>query len=248
MTGNILTVSEINGHVKMLLDSDFLLAGVYVKGELSNYKAYPSGHHYFTMKDSEAALRCVMFKSSAQKLKYRPENGMRAVAFGRVTVYPRDGVYQLYVESLMTDGVGELYYAYEKLKEKLQKEGLFDSVRKKPLPKYPNAIALITSSAGAAAHIAVARVPNLVQNLKYLKTKGCWIWGADMNGADVRQADLTGAAVWVLGGEGKGLSRLVRETCDGLVSLPMGGRTGSLNVSVAGGILLYQTYLCRNTD
>ena len=152
MTSAILTVSEINGYIKNLLDSDFLLGGVFVKGELSNYKIYPSGHHYFTIKDSEGALRCVMFKSSAQKLRYRPESGMSAVAFGRISVYPRDGVYQLYVEQLMTDGVGELYYAYEQLKEKLQKEGLFDAGRKKPLPKYPSAIAVITSSAGAAAH------------------------------------------------------------------------------------------------
>jgi exodeoxyribonuclease VII large subunit len=148
----ILSVSEINEYIKKLLDGDHILSSVFVKGELSNYKTYPSGHHYFTMKDSEGALRCVMFKSSAQKLKYRPESGMSAVAFGRISVYPRDGAYQLYVEELIADGVGQLYYAYEKLKEKLQKEGLFDAGRKKPLPKYPKAIAVITSAAGAAAH------------------------------------------------------------------------------------------------
>ena len=151
MMSMILSVSEINEYIKTLIDSDNILSGVFVRGELSNYKAYPSGHHYFTMKDSEGALRCVMFKSSAQKLKYRPENGMNAVAFGRISVYPRDGAYQLYVEELLADGVGQLYNAYEKLKEKLQKEGLFDAGRKKPLPKYPNTIAVITSSAGAAA-------------------------------------------------------------------------------------------------
>jgi 23S rRNA (guanosine2251-2'-O)-methyltransferase len=105
--------------------------------------------------------------------------------------------------------------------------------------------AVVKVSAGAAAHIAVARVSNLVQTLKILQKKGCWIWGADMAGRDVRHIDLSGAVVWVLGSEGKGLSRLVRETCDEVVGLPMHGQTSSLNVSVAGGILLYQTYLAR---
>ncbi|MCL1852606.1 MAG: 23S rRNA (guanosine(2251)-2'-O)-methyltransferase RlmB [Peptococcaceae bacterium] len=105
--------------------------------------------------------------------------------------------------------------------------------------------AVVKVSVGAAAHLAVARVTNLVQSLKNLQNQGCWIWGADMDGLDVRKADLTGALVWVLGGEGKGLSRLIRETCDQIVSLPMRGKTGSLNVSVAGGVLLYETFLRR---
>lgn len=107
---------------------------------------------------------------------------------------------------------------------------------------------VVKVSAGATAHMAIARVPNLVQTLKYLQKKDCWIWGADMKGLDVRKADLSGALVWVLGGEGKGLSRLVRETCDEIISLPMRGKTGSLNVSVAGGILLYETFLRRIPD
>ncbi|MCL1790591.1 MAG: 23S rRNA (guanosine(2251)-2'-O)-methyltransferase RlmB [Peptococcaceae bacterium] len=105
--------------------------------------------------------------------------------------------------------------------------------------------AVVKVSAGAAAHVAVARVTNLVQTLKYLQNQGCWIWGAEMDGLDVRKVDLTGSLVWVLGSEGKGLSRLVRESCDQIVSLPMKGKTGSLNVSVAGGVLLYETFLRR---
>ena len=148
----IFSVSELNGYIKELLDADDILAGVYVRGELSNYKLYPSGHHYFTMKDTEGALRCVMFRGSASKLRFRPENGMSVVAFGRVAVYPRDGAYQLYVNEITPDGVGDLYMAYEQLKDKLQKEGLFEERYKKPLPQFPKTIAVITSSAGAAVH------------------------------------------------------------------------------------------------
>ena len=150
MPERVFTVCELNGYIKDLLDSDDMLAGVYVRGELSNYKMYPSGHHYFTMKDADGALRCVMFKSSAHKIRFRPENGMSVVAFGRVAVYPRDGTYQLYVNELAPDGVGELYVAFEQLKEKLYKEGLFDERHKKPIPSYPATIAVITSPAGAA--------------------------------------------------------------------------------------------------
>jgi len=150
VSDKIFTISELNNYIKRLLDSDDNLAGVYVKGELSNYKTYPSGHHYFTMKDAEGTLKCVMFKGSASKLRFRPENGMSVVAFGRVAVYPRDGAYQLYVNEITPDGVGDLYVAFEQLKEKLQKEGLFDDIHKKPLPRYPKTIAVITSPVGAA--------------------------------------------------------------------------------------------------
>ncbi len=152
MDGRIYKVSELNEYIKGKLDSDANLAQVYVRGELSNYKVYPSGHHYFTMKDENGALRCVMFKSSAMKLKFRPESGMRVIAFGRVTVYPRDGAYQLYVGSLTPDGVGDLQMAFEQLKEKLFKEGLFDREHKKEIPKFPMRIGVVTSSAGAAVH------------------------------------------------------------------------------------------------
>ena len=149
---HIFAVSEVNGLIKDLIDGTPQLSGLYIRGELSNYKIYPSGHHYFTLKDGQSALRCVMFKSSAVKLRFRPENGMQAVVFGRISVFPRDGAYQLYCTQLSPDGVGDLYVAFEQLKQKLQQEGLFDPAHKKPLPLYPQRIAIVTSGAGAAVH------------------------------------------------------------------------------------------------
>ena len=152
MERHIYAVSELNGLVKALLDSVPELSGICVRGEISNYKVYPSGHHYFSLKDAQGVLRCVMFKSQALRLRFRPENGMKVLAMGRVTVYPRDGAYQLYCDALSPDGVGDLHVAFEQLKEKLWREGLFDEAHKKPLPKYPKTIAIITSPAGAAVH------------------------------------------------------------------------------------------------
>ena len=152
MEPHIYGVTEVNQLVKSLLDSTPALQGVAVRGELSNYKIYPSGHHYFTLKDSEGALRCVMFRGQASRLRFRPENGMKAVASGRITVFPRDGAYQLYCDTLIPEGVGDLAVAFQQLKEKLWKEGLFDPAHKKPLPPYPERIAIVTSGAGAAVH------------------------------------------------------------------------------------------------
>ena len=152
MNDKTLTVSELNNLIKSLIDCEPMLAKVCVRGELSNYKIYPSGHHYFTLKDSESSLRCVMFKSSASKLRFRPESGMGVTAFGRVSVFPRDGAYQLYCTELIPEGTGDLQIAYEQLKAKLAAEGLFDAAHKKPLPEFPEKIAIITSSAGAAVH------------------------------------------------------------------------------------------------
>ena len=145
-------VSQINAYLKDKFDSDPFLSGICIRGELSNYKIYPSGHHYFTLKDSEGALRAVLFRNSAMRLRFQPQNGMKVLAVGRITVYPRDGGYQLYCESMMVDGVGDLHVAYEQLKERLQAEGLFALEHKKPLPPYPHRIAVITSGAGAAIH------------------------------------------------------------------------------------------------
>lgn len=150
MEDNIYTVAELNQHIKNLLDSDGALSGLCVRGELSNYKVYPSGHHYFTLKDKDASLRCVMFKNAAQKMLFRPENGMGVVVMGSVSVYPRDGAYQLYATRISPEGIGDLYLAYEQLKDKLAQEGLFDPAAKRPLPAYPRTIAVITSGAGAA--------------------------------------------------------------------------------------------------
>lgn len=152
MNENTLTVSELNNLIKTLIDCEPMLNKVCVRGELSNYKIYPSGHHYFTLKDSESSLRCVMFKSSASKLRFRPESGMGVTAFGRVSVFPRDGAYQLYCTDLIPEGTGDLQIAFEQLKAKLASEGLFDPEHKKQLPPFPKKIAIITSPAGAAVH------------------------------------------------------------------------------------------------
>ena len=142
----IFTVSELNQFIKDLLDNVPPLTDLLLRGEISNYKVYPSGHHYFSLKDGEGSLRCVMFRGDAASLRFRPENGMQVIASGRISVYPRDGVYQLYCTGLSPDGVGDLSVAYEQLKEKLEK------AHKKPLPPYPQRIAIVTSPAGAAVH------------------------------------------------------------------------------------------------
>ena len=127
-----------------------MLTSLLVRGEISNYKCYPSGHHYFSLKDEQSSLRCVMFRGDAVRLRFRPANGMRAVAFGRVSVFPRDGQYQLYCTELLQDGRGALDEAFERLRRRLEAEGLFSQENKQPLPKYPKKIALVTSPAGAA--------------------------------------------------------------------------------------------------
>jgi len=147
-----LTVTELNNRIKRLIEQDPILAEVCVRGELSNYKIYSSGHHYFTLKDSESSLRCVMFKSSASKLRFRPENGMGVTVCGRVSVFPRDGAYQLYCSTIMPEGRGDLQIAFEQLKAALDAEGLFSTEHKKPLPLMPDKIAIITSGSGAAVH------------------------------------------------------------------------------------------------
>ena len=149
---NIFSVTELNNRIKDLFELDPVLLNVCVRGELSNYKRYPSGHHYFTLKDSGSSVRCVMFRSYAERLRFLPENGMSVLAFGRVSVYPRDGAYQLYCSRIEPEGSGDLQIAFEQLKAKLEKEGLFDDSHKRALPKYPGKIAVITSEAGAAVH------------------------------------------------------------------------------------------------
>ena len=146
----VLSISQISQYIKERMDRDEVLSGVLVRGEISNYKLYPSGHHYFTLKDSQSALRCVMFRSDAVRMRFRPENGMQVIAAGRITVFPRDGQYQLYCVQLTPEGAGDLQLAFEQLKEKLAREGLFDPAHKKSLPKFPKRIALVTSPAGAA--------------------------------------------------------------------------------------------------
>ncbi len=148
----IYAVSEVNQYVKNLIEGQPELSNILIWGELSNYKVYASGHHYFTLKDEGGVLRCVMFKGSAMKLRFRPGDGMKVIASGRISVYPRDGAYQLYCTHLSADGIGDLYVAFEQLKEKLYREGLFDPAHKKPLPLFPKRIAIVTSGSGAAVH------------------------------------------------------------------------------------------------
>ena len=148
----IYSITQINEYIQGMMNADPRLSQVAVRGEISNYKCYPSGHHYFTLKDESSALKCVMFKGSAMGLRFRPTNGMKVIALGRVTVYPRDGQYQLYCSAMTVDGVGDLYAAFEQTKKKLAEQGLFDPDKKKKLPKYPGTIGVVTSSAGAAVH------------------------------------------------------------------------------------------------
>ena len=148
----VLSITQINEYIRGKMDEDRLLLQLAVRGEISNYKMYPSGHHYFTLKDENAALKCVMFKTSASKLRFRPENGMKVIAMGRITVYPRDGAFQLYCSAMSMDGIGDLYAAFEQLKAKLAAQGLFAPEHKKPLLQFPKTIGIVTSSAGAAVH------------------------------------------------------------------------------------------------
>lgn len=152
MQQQVLSITQINEYIRSRMDADPLLGSVAVRGEISNYKMYPSGHHYFTLKDEGGALKCVMFKTNAQRLRFRPENGMKVIAMGKISVFARDGAYQLYCSAMALDGIGDLYAAFEQLKSKLAAEGLFDPAHKKPLPKYPGVIGIVTSSAGATVH------------------------------------------------------------------------------------------------
>lgn len=152
MSQQVLTITQINEYLKSVMDRDPMLSGIAVKGEISNYKVYPSGHHYFTLKDEGGALKAVMFRGNSIRLRFKPENGMKVIAIGSISVYPRDGAYQLYCTSLTMDGIGDLYAAFEQLKVKLAQQGLFDPAHKKPIPQYPKTIGIVTSSAGAAVH------------------------------------------------------------------------------------------------
>ena len=152
MEQKVISVTQINEYIRAQMDADPLLGNLAIRGEISNYKMYPSGHHYFTLKDEGGALRCVLFKGNAMRLRFRPENGMKVIAMGKISVFPRDGAYQLYCTALSPDGVGDLHVAFEQLKAKLAAQGLFDPAHKKPIPKYPQTIGIVTSSAGAAVH------------------------------------------------------------------------------------------------
>ena len=150
MNENILTVSQLNAYIKSKFDFDEVLSGVWIKGEISNFKNHSSGHMYMTLKDEMGVVKAVMFKGNTFSLRFMPENGMKVLAYGRVSVYERDGQYQLYVEKMEPDGIGALYIAYEQLKKRLELEGLFDERHKKNIPVFPRKIGVVTSPTGAA--------------------------------------------------------------------------------------------------
>ncbi len=152
MKAPVFSVSEVNTMLRELIDCVPTFSNICVSGEISNYKRYPSGHHYFTLKDNDSCLKCVMFRSAADHLRFRPDNGQKVLAAGKISVYPRDGVYQLYCNSLSPFGMGDLNLAFEQIKKKLEQEGLYDAAHKKSLPAFPDTIAVITSPAGAAVH------------------------------------------------------------------------------------------------
>ncbi len=199
-------VSQINEYLKCRFEEDEFLARLYIRGEISNYKLYPSGHHYFTLKDPDGSMRCVMFKGNAFRLQFRPENGMKVIACGRISVFPRDGAYQLYCSEMIPDGVGDLHVAFEQLKAKLQAEGLFALERKKPLPEFPHTIAIVTSSAGAALRdmlrIIRKRYPLSTVKLLAVRVQGAEA-PAEIAGA-IRYANLFKVADLIITGRGGG--------------------------------------------
>lgn len=206
MAQNVLSITQLNEYIRGRMDADPLLTQVAVRGEISNYKLYPSGHHYFTLKDESSALKCVMFKGNAMRLRFRPESGMKVIAMGKVSVFPRDGAYQLYCTAMAMDGVGDLYAAFEQLKKKLAAQGLFDPAHKKPLPKYPGTIGIITSSAGAAVHdmLRILRKRYPLSNVRLLPVR---VQGAEAPGeiaAAIRYANYYKLADLLIVGRGGG--------------------------------------------
>lgn len=161
----IFSVSEVNKYVKMLFDCDELLNSISIRGEITNFKAHYTGHYYFTLKDENSTIKCVMFKGYAQFVKFKPADGMKVVINGQVSAFERDGVYQIYCKSMSPEGLGDLYLAYEQLKEKLSKEGLFDESHKKDIPFLPKRVGVITSRTGAVIrdiiNVSTRRYPNV---------------------------------------------------------------------------------------
>ena len=149
-SNKVLTITELNNYIKGLFDNDPLLSDIWLKGEISNFKFHSTGHLYFSLKDEGSVIKAVMFKSYASRLPFAPENGMKILCHGRISSFVRDGQYQIYLDSMEPDGVGSLYIAFEQLKKKLEAQGLFNPARKKPLPKIPSKIGIITSPTGAA--------------------------------------------------------------------------------------------------
>ena len=171
-----ITVTDLNKYIKDKLAEDENLSNVFVKGEISNYKHHYTGHLYFTLKDENSLIKCIMFKGYAERLKFEPKDGMKIVLYGSVAVFERDGVYQIYAKAMQQDGIGDLYAAYEELKNKLEKEGLFDNVHKKRIPMYPKIVGVLTSQTGAVIrdiiNVSTRRNPNVYIRLLPVPVQG----------------------------------------------------------------------------
>ncbi len=172
----VYSVTQLNAYVKGVLDDDVTLKQIFVTGEISNYKAHYSGHHYMTIKDESASIKAVMFASQASRLRFVPENGMKVLILGTVSLFPRDGSYQLYISDMQPDGAGALNVAYEQLKKKLEAEGLFSQAHKKPLPRFPQRVGVVTSETGAAVqdifNVLKRRYPLATVVLRPCKVQG----------------------------------------------------------------------------
>lgn len=176
MTYNPITVTDLNKYIKEKIAGDEILNNVLVKGEISNYKHHYTGHLYFTLKDENSLIKCIMFKSFASNLKFEPKDGMKVTIFGTVSVFERDGIYQIYCKAMQEDGLGSLYKAYEELKAKLEKEGLFDQSHKKKIPLMPKCIGVLTSNTGAVIrdiiNVSTRRNPNVYIKLLPVPVQG----------------------------------------------------------------------------
>ena len=176
MKYNAVTVTQLNQYIKDRFDEDENLNAVLVKGEISNFKNHYTGHLYFTLKDEKSLIKCIMFKSYADKLAFKPKDGMQVMVFGSVSVFERDGVYQIYAKSMLEDGIGDLYEKYEQLKQKLEKQGLFNTEHKKPIPLYPKVIGVLSSQTGAVIrdiiNVATRRNPNVYIRLLPVPVQG----------------------------------------------------------------------------
>ena len=205
-----LTVSQVNRYIKSILDESQHLNHIYVSGEISNFKHYPSGHMYFTLKDSSSQLKCVMFSSNNACLKFRPDDRMSVICFGKLSVYERDGTYQLYVTSMQPNGIGSLAIAFEQLKQKLGDKGYFDADIKKPIPKYPNKIGVVTSNNGAAVedikNVLSRRFP--LAEIDIIPTSVQGEQSADDVASSVTFADTLGCDVIIVGRGGGSIEDL----------------------------------------
>ena len=176
MKYNAITVTQLNKYIKDKFEEDENLNAILVKGEISNIKNHYTGHLYFTLKDENSLIKCIMFKSYAEKLAFKPKDGMKVMVFGAVSVFERDGVYQIYAKSLLEDGIGDLHEQFEQLKAKLEKEGLFDESHKKPIPLYPKVIGVLTSQTGAVIrdiiNVSTRRNPNVYIRLLPVPVQG----------------------------------------------------------------------------